>query len=216
LRRDAQANRARILEAASAIFSAEGIDAPLDEIARRAGVGTGTFYRHFVDRDALLDALFDDRVRRFDDLMAEKTAAEDAWSGLVELLETGFAMQAADRGLKDILAERSRGTGRVHQPPESTMQAITGLLERAKAQGTLRPDIAMTDLAMIGAALHGVIDLMGTVAPDAWRRILQIMLDGMRADGAGPSPLPHEPLAREVVREAIDEQKATRAAAARQ
>ena len=146
LRRDAQANRARILETAGEIFSAEGIDAPLDEIARRAGVGAGTFYRHFADRDALLDALFDDRVRLFDQLMTEAAAAEDAWAGLVELLETAFALQAADRGLKDILLARSRGHGRVHQPPEETGRAINGLLDRAKAQGALRSDVTITDL----------------------------------------------------------------------
>jgi AcrR family transcriptional regulator len=212
LRRDAQANRARILDAASEIFTAEGIDAPLDEIARRAGVGTGTFYRHFVDRDALLDALFDDRVRRFDELMAETASSEDAWAGLVQLLETGLAMQAADRGLKDMLHARDRGVGRAHQPPEATLRAINGLLERAQAQGVLRTDVRTTDLPMIGAAISGVIDLTGAVAPDAWRRMLQIILDGLRADGAGPTPLPQPPLEHEVVRDAMHEQKAARAA----
>jgi AcrR family transcriptional regulator len=212
LRRDAQANRTRILVAAGEIFSAQGIDAPLDEIARRAGVGAGTLYRHFADRDTLLDALFDDRVRVFDQLMTEAAAAEDAWGGLVELLETGFALQAADRGLKDILLARSRGLGRVHQPPEETVRAINGLLDRAKAQGALRTDVTITDLPMISAAIHGVIDLTGAVAPEVWRRMLQIILDGLRADGAGPTRLPHEPLERDVVALAIDKHKASRAA----
>ncbi|HEX4467460.1 MAG TPA: TetR/AcrR family transcriptional regulator [Solirubrobacteraceae bacterium] len=212
LRRDAQANRARILEAAGAVFAAHGIDAPLDEIARRAGVGAGTLYRHFADRETLLDALFDERVRIFDQLMTEAAAADDAWTGLVELLETGFALQAADRGLKDILLARSRGLGRVHQPPEETVRAITGLLDRAKAQGALRTDVTITDLPMISAAIHGVIDLTGAVAPDVWRRTLQIILDGLRADGAGPTPLPHEPLERDVVALAIEKHKTSRAA----
>jgi AcrR family transcriptional regulator len=212
LRRDAQANRARILEAAGEIFSAEGIDAPLDEIARRAGVGAGTLYRHFADRDALLDALFDDRVRVFDQLMTDAAAADDAWAGLVALLETAFALQAADRGLKDILLARDRGSGRVHQPPEETLRAITGLLDRAQAQGALRSDVTITDLPMISAAIHGVIDLTGAVAPDVWRRFLQIVLDGLRADGAGPTTLPHAPLESDVVRVAMAKQKASRAA----
>jgi AcrR family transcriptional regulator len=210
LRRDAQANRARILEAASEIFSAEGIEAPLDEIARRAGVGSGTLYRHFEDRDHLLDALFEDRVTRFDELMTRACDAEDAWEGLVWLLETGCKMQAADRGLKEILVARARGLGHVRKPSDATVNAISGLIERAQAQGALRDDVTITDMPLISAAITGVIDLTGSVAPDAWRRILQIMLDGLRADREKPTPLPHGPLGHEQVHIAMDEQRAAR------
>ena len=212
LRRDAQANRERILEAASEIFAREGIEAPLDEIARRAGVGAGTLYRHFADRDHLLDALFEDRVRRFDELMTEACDAEDAWAGLVGLLETGFALQAADRGLKEILIARARGAGHVPGPSDETVAAIGALIERAKEQGALRADVTITDMPLISAALHGVIDLTSTVAPDAWRRVLQILLDGLRADREHPTPLPHEPLGREQVHLAMDERHARESA----
>jgi AcrR family transcriptional regulator len=208
LRRDAQANRARILESASEVFAREGIDAPLDEIARCAGVGAGTLYRHFADRDHLLDALFEDRVRRFDELMTEACDAEDAWAGLVGLLETSFALQAADRGLKEILVARARGAGHLPKPSDETIAAISALLERAKAQGALRSDVTLTDMPLISAAIHGVIDLTSSVAPDAWRRILQILLDGMRADRELPTPLPHAPLGREQVHLAMDERHA--------
>jgi AcrR family transcriptional regulator len=210
LRRDAQANRARILEAASAVFSAQGIEAPLDEVARRAGVGAGTLYRHFEDRDHLLDALFEDRISRFDALMTEACDAEDAWAGLVGLLETGCRMQAADRGLKEILFARARGAGHVRKPSTEALEAITALIERAKAQGALRADVTITDMPLISAAITGVIDLTGSVAPDAWRRILHIMLDGLRADRETPTPLPHEPLAHDQVHLAMDEQRAGR------
>jgi AcrR family transcriptional regulator len=211
LRRDAQANRARILEAASEVFSAEGIEAPLDEIARRAGVGAGTLYRHFEDRDHLLDALFEERVNRFDELMTGARDAEDAWAGLVWLLETGCAMQAADRGLKEMLVARARGLGHVRKPSSDMIEAISGLIERAKAEGALRDDVTITDMPLISAAITGVIDLTGSVAPDAWRRILQILLDGLRADRETPTPLPHEPLAHDQVHLAMDEQRAARA-----
>jgi AcrR family transcriptional regulator len=204
LRRDAQANRARILQAAAEIFAADGIEAPLDEIARRAGVGTGTFYRHFVDRDHLLDALFDERIRRMDQLTTEACDTDDAWLGLVTLFEAGFALQAADRGLKEILVARARGTGHVPGPPEETIAAISALLERAKAQGALRADVTITDMGLIGAAVHGVIDLTSGVAPEAWRRILQILLDGLRADGV-PTELPHGPLGHDQMKAAMHE-----------
>jgi AcrR family transcriptional regulator len=211
MRRDAQANRARILETASEVFSSEGIEAPLDEIARRAGVGAGTLYRHFPDRDHLLDALFEDRVQRFDELMTEACDAEDAWAGLVGLLETSFALQAADRGLKEILVARARGAGHMPKPSEETIAAVSALIERAKAQGALREDVTLTDMPLISAAIHGVIDLTSSVAPDAWRRILQILLDGLRADRIQPTPLPHGPLEPEQVHIAMDERH-TRAA----
>ena len=194
LRRDARANRDRILAAASELFSAQGIEAPLDEIARRAGVGTGTFYRHFASRDELLDALFDERVRRFDEMTASACDADDAWDGLVGLLTTGFALQATDRRLKDILVARARGTGRLSQPSAETRRAITGLIERAQREGALRPDITLGDLPLLSAAILGVMDLTGTMAPDAWRRILQILLDGLRTARTAPTTLPHPPL----------------------
>jgi AcrR family transcriptional regulator len=203
LRRDAQANRDRILAAAGALFSAQGIEVPLDEIARRAGVGTGTFYRHFPDRDHLLDALFDERVRRFDELMASASDADDAWEGLVGLLTTGLELQATDRGLKDILVARARGTGRRSQASPETLQALGDLIERAQRAGRLRPDITLADLPLINAALLGVLDLTGEIAPDAWRRILQIVLDGLCAARAAPTPLPHPPLDMDDTRAAI-------------
>lgn len=210
MRRDAQANRVRILAAASELFAERGIDAPLDEIAHRAGVGVGTLYRRFPDRDHLLDALFEDRVNRFDRMTRAAGDAEDAWAGLADLLTTGAAMQAADRGLKEILVARARGAGRVPQPSAETLLAIGRLVERAQDQGALRGDVAATDLALVGAAVAGVIDLTGSVAPDAWRRILQILLDGLRAKRSAPTPLATGPLAEEQVRAAREAPRGSR------
>jgi AcrR family transcriptional regulator len=194
LRRDARANRDRIIAVASELFSAHGIEVPLDEIARRAGVGTGTFYRHFSSRDELLDALFEERIRRFDEMMAAAGDAEDAWEGLVGLLTTGFTLQARDRGLKDILVARAQGKGRLSQPSAETRRALSALIDRAQREGALRPDVTLADLPLLNAAILGVIDLTGTIAPDAWRRILQILLDGLRTQRSAPSALPHPPL----------------------
>ena len=167
LRRDARANRDRIVAVASELFSAHGIEVPLDEIARGAGVGTGTFYRHFSSRDELLDALFEERIRRFDELMAAAGDAEDAWEGLVGLLTTGFTLQARDRGLKDILVARAQGKGRLSQPSAATRRALSALIDRAQREGALRPDVTLADLPLLNAAILGVIDLTATIAPDA-------------------------------------------------
>jgi AcrR family transcriptional regulator len=207
LRRDAQANRERILDAARTLFSADGIEVPLDEIARAAGVGTGTFYRHFANRDELLDALFDERVRRFDEVMAAAANADDAWEGLVGLLTTSFELQATDRGLKDILVARARGAGRVPQPTEETRRALGELIARAQREGALRPDVTLADLPLLNAAILGVIDLTETIAPDAWRRILQILLDGLRTERSAPSELPRPPLDIDAMHAAMVERR---------
>jgi AcrR family transcriptional regulator len=193
LRRDARANRGRILRAANELFSEHGIEAPLDEVARRAGVGTGTFYRHFANRDDLLDALFEERVRRFDAMMGAASEAENAWDGLVGLMTTSFALQATDRGLKDVLVARARGAGRLSQPSPRTRAALT--------------DLMLADLPLVSAAILGVIDLTATIAPDAWRRILQIVLDGLRAERSQPTALPHPPLDLDTTQAAMVERR---------
>src|SRR3954451_20998189 len=103
LRADAERNRRRLLAAAAEVFARRGLEAGLDEIARHAGVGTGTVYRRFPDKSLLIDALFESR---FQDLVAVAESAlvmDDPWAGLVWFLERSITMQQADRGLKELL-----------------------------------------------------------------------------------------------------------------
>src|SRR4051794_21946295 len=103
LRADAARNRERILAAAAEAFAGGGLTVTLDEIARRAGVGVGTVYRRFPDKDVLIDALFEQRIAELVALAVEAREAPDAWTGLVHFFEAGLALQAADRGLKEVL-----------------------------------------------------------------------------------------------------------------
>ena len=110
LRRDAERNRQRILEAAREAFAHDGLSVTLDEIGRRAGVGVGTVYRRFPDKDQLIEALFEDRMNEFVALADECLGFEDAWDGLVHFLEP----RGPGAGLRSRLQRgRALGVGRV-------------------------------------------------------------------------------------------------------
>ena len=189
LRRDAERNRQRILAAAADAFAEGGLAVTMDEIARRAGVGVGTVYRRFPDKELLIEALFEQRI---DELVALAEAARDdpdPFAGLVRFFETFLAVQAADRGLKEVVLGTARGAGRAARARERIGPIVRHLLARACEAGDVRPDVAASDLALIQFMLGAVIDFTHDVAPETWRRMLAIMLDGLRACEA-QTPLP--------------------------
>jgi AcrR family transcriptional regulator len=194
LRRDAVANRERIVAAARATFSAQGIEAPVEEIARRAGVGIGTLYRRFPTKEDLVDAVFEDTLSEFERAAEEALAAEDAWLGFRTFLERAFALHAENRGLKDVAL--TSAPGRVHaEAGRARMRPlIRRVVERAQAQGVLRADFRPEDVPVLFWAIARVIEATAPVAPDFWRRPLGFALDGLRADAA--TALPHAALTR--------------------
>src|SRR5689334_9580535 len=113
LRRDAARNRQRILQAAREVFAERGLGVTLDDIADRAGVGVGTVYRRFADKEALIDALFEERIDELASIAEDALAEGDGWEGLVSFLDRSLAMQAADRGFKDIVTSGTHGRARV-------------------------------------------------------------------------------------------------------
>jgi AcrR family transcriptional regulator len=202
LRADAERNRRRILAAAAEVFAKRGLDAGLDEIARHAGVGTGTVYRRFPDKAMLIEALFDSRFDDLIELAETALAMPDAWDGLVHFLERSVEMQQADRGLKELLfgegcPGRTGIGGARFAKLDSLVPTILAIVDRAKAAGQLRPDVSATDLAVIQFMLHGVGTFSAGVEPELWRRQLAIMLDGLRADRPAVTPLPLLPLSLE-------------------
>src|SRR6195952_3672740 len=102
LRKDAARNRERILGAAGEVFAERGLDVTLDDIARHAGVGVGTVYRRFADKDQLIEALFDRRLEQITELAQQSLAADDAFAGLVGFMTSSLELQAADRGLREL------------------------------------------------------------------------------------------------------------------
>jgi AcrR family transcriptional regulator len=203
LRKDAERNRQRILEAARELFAEEGLGVTLNDIAHFAGCGVGTVYRRFPDKEQLIDALFEERVG---ELVARAEAAlsnPDPWEGFVGFLEYGLQLQAQDRGLKEVLLSTDEGRARVARVRERLVPLAGRLVERAHAAGALRPDFSHQDMPVIQLMIGAVIDGARDIEPDLWRRYLAIVLRGLRADPTPPEPLSVGPLAEQQLDEVM-------------
>jgi AcrR family transcriptional regulator len=190
LRRDAERNRARIIETATAAFARRGLDVPLEEVAEEAGVGIGTLYRRFPSRNELIGACFERRLEEYARAAEEALTAPDGWTGFSQYVERICAMQAADRGLADVL-NRSLPNAKVLEAHRARgYQLSVRLIKRAQGEGSLRPDAVAEDLALLFMANAGVVEVTRGAARDAWRRFVAIFLDGLRSDGADTLPQP--------------------------
>jgi AcrR family transcriptional regulator len=191
-RRDARRNRELLLEAAHEVFTEHGLDAPLDVIARRAGVGNATLYRHFPTRAALVDAVFRDSLTGTMDAGERARRAPDAWAGLTAYLEVVFSTLAADRGSNDLMTTRLRGVDSLEAVHEHNRRTIDSLLSRCRDEGTVRADITTEDvlfgLAALGRAVPALTAATAASTPDAWRRPLAVFLGGLRTAPAPPLP----------------------------
>ncbi|MGW5969766.1 TetR/AcrR family transcriptional regulator [Streptomyces sp. NPDC055186] len=203
-RRDARRNRDRLVAAAHEVFAEQGLDAPLDVIARRAGVGNATLYRHFPARAALVDAVFRDQLT---DTMAageRVRTAPDAWTGLRDYLDVVFGTLAADRGTNDLMTTHLPDVESLRSVHAHNRRTVELLLDRGRGEGTVRPDVTTEDVLFALAALgRAVPSLTAAAGPDAWRRPLALLLDGLRA--APPPPLPGRALTGAELGEVLQE-----------
>jgi AcrR family transcriptional regulator len=186
LRRDAQRNRERIIEAAHEVFAQRGFAATLDDVAHHAGVGIGTVYRRFPTKEALVEAAFADRLQDVVTLAEQASATPSAWDGFVTLLLSSARMHASDRGLRD--AVLSLGGHRFLEVEERLVGLVGQLITRAQAEGTLRPDVTDTDIPVILAMVSQVAHACSGTPPEAYERYLRLLIDGLRAH-PGNSPL---------------------------
>ncbi|WP_168209170.1 TetR/AcrR family transcriptional regulator [Agromyces intestinalis] len=178
-RRDARRNHARLIEEAKRLFTERGIDAPLDELAARAGVGAGTVYRHFPNRDALIRELYDDAIAMFHDLGPEIVDAPTGWESIEWFLDRLGAWVAATPYLPALMrrvAELDPG----YRPGLEFESIIDGIIERAIAEGSLRADVTAVDLNILTNMLGSLGQYGGAMLPYQ-RRQLRIILDGLRA-----------------------------------
>jgi AcrR family transcriptional regulator len=193
LRADAERNRKRILAAARAVFAERGLDAPFDLIAQRAGVGQATLYRRFRRREDLIVACFAPNLAEYADAVEDALRAPDAWAGFRAYVERICGMQAADMGVQDVLTTTFPTAREVEAQRAHAFERLSELIRRAQAQGGLRADFVPEDVVLLLLANAGVVRAMRTAAPDAWRRLIGLMLDGLRAECAGPLPPPPTP-----------------------
>lgn len=203
LRRDAERNRKRILASAGILIAEHGVDVSLDEIARHAGVGVGTVYRRFPDREALIDELLEVKISEIEAIVDEAAAMEDPWEGLVTFFERSLEKQAADRGLKQALMVPSRGAERLAAVRARIEPKVLEIVHRAQDDGSLREDLRPGDLPLLFEMIGAVRDATHDVDPDLYQRYLRILIDGMATRRECPGDLGHAALSRERVDDAM-------------
>ena len=175
LRADAKRNRDAVLAAARAVFAESGLDAPLDAIARRAGVGRATLYRRFPTRDDLVAAIHEDNL---DELERVAAQAPDPDRAFLDIVVAASGMLAADRGFVELLRRRS---GVAPNVAERFLAIIDEPLRRARRARLVREDLRQADVLLI-------VDMIGGAAIGTWPqqtksrapRVLELILDGVR------------------------------------
>ena len=182
LRKDAQRNRERLLAAAVGLFAERGTEGSLEEVAKRAGVGIGTLYRHFPTRDALVEAAYRNEVAQLraaaDDLLAELPPAEALEAWMRRFVEYG----SAKRGMRDALQSiAGAGSDLFADTRAQVTEAVAVLLRAGAEAGTLRADVEAEDVLRAMGAIWMVAD--GDDFPEQAMRVLGLVLDGLRYRG---------------------------------
>jgi AcrR family transcriptional regulator len=188
LRADAARNRELLLAAAADEFAERGLDASVADIARRAGVGKGTVFRHFATKDDLIAAIVLDRINALNVVGERLLDAADPGAALLEFL-TVAAQQRQQRDLS-FLQEAGELNADATRVRAKMFQTIHTLVDRAREHGTVRADITGTDIILLMCAPNYVISYVPDASPDLWQRYLAIIFDGLRPEGAHPLPQP--------------------------
>ena len=178
LRSDAARNRARLLDVAYEAFAAEGVAVPIDEIARRAGVGAGTVYRHFPTKEALFQAIVANRMEQLVEHAHELTGEQGPGDALFAFLATMVAEGAKDQGLVDALAGVGVDFTQVAKGVEQRfLDALAGLLARAQQAGAVRSDVDVRDVKTLLVGCQAMQSYSGDA--DVTERLLTIIRDGL-------------------------------------
>ncbi|WP_327090384.1 TetR/AcrR family transcriptional regulator [Nonomuraea sp. NBC_01738] len=187
LRRDAERNRDRIVHAAQELFAERGLAVGLNEVAHHAGVGVGTVYRRFADKDELIHAALEEPLAKLSQVAQHAGEAERAWDGLSLLLGRITELLVDNLGLRDVALGGGAwqfGSTAI----ERVAQTMKDLLDRAAAEGDLRDGVVGDDVVMILWLVTDLAQHSVQVHPGLYRRYLEIMLDGLRAS-PGRTPL---------------------------
>lgn len=203
LRKDARRNRQRVLAAARELFAIRGMEATLNEVAHYAGVGVGTVYRRFTTKDALVEAIFESGIDEVAALAEQALRHDNSWAGFVWFVERQCELTATDRGLREMVYSRAYGGHRVEKARDRLAPLITELVERARRDGYLRPDICPTDTPIMGLVAGAVGDWAGHVDPNLWRRYIALLLEGMQRRRQ-QQPLPVDALSEEDMHAAMN------------
>ena len=181
VRKDVARNRALLLAAADEVFTERGGDATLDDIARHAGVGVATAYRHFENKQALITAMFEDRLGKILQVLQDADALTDPREAFETFVYGVAAMQAHDRGTREVM-RTNHGIDKVSAIRERAQPIAQRIVDRARAAGILRPELETNDIPMVLWMTGAISDYAGPASPELWRRYLDFVLDGMLAE----------------------------------
>jgi AcrR family transcriptional regulator len=191
MRADAARNRARLLDAAAAAFAEQGLDVGVAEIARRAGVGQGTFFRHFPTKEELIAAIIEQRIAEVLEVAREAAKDPDPWAGLRRFFTWSLEAQTRDRALKESLAHRTLGDPRYDEARREILDLIGSIIRRGQEAGVLRADLTPQDVPFLLSAVGASADPFPGAPAGIWRRYLAMVMDGLRpaaASDAGEPP----------------------------
>lgn len=189
LRQDAARNLERVLTAARELFDERGTSLCIEEVASRAGVGVGTIYRRFPTKGDLIDAVALPLYEHTLEIARESLDAPPG-AGLERFVRRATAFHAA-HGLPSRLLWGATGAALVRQEIAAAMEV---LIQRAKDEGTLRPDVVYQDLVVLFWTITDLVDATRRTAPLIWERHLDLVLDGLRPGPARrlPAPVPED------------------------
>jgi AcrR family transcriptional regulator len=188
LRADAARNRVAIVDAAREVFAEVGLDAPLDEIARRAHTGNATLYRRFPTRGDLVAAVFAEQMAEHLAAVEAALAEADPWDGFVSYVKVAAGMQAGDRGIADLVTMDLSTASEIEALRARAFEGLVELVDRARAAGALRADFTTEDVLLVLMANAGLVERTHDAAVDASARLVHVLLDGFRATAATEGP----------------------------
>ncbi len=186
VRKDVARNRARILAAADQLVADRGLDLSFNELAHRAGVGVGTVYRHFADRQAVIDAMLESRLEQVIDILRAAMEIPDPGQAFKTAIRDVVRLQARDRGVLACVApDRIDGEQQTHIR-EHLKPLLQRIVDRAHDCGWLRADVEITDIPIIFSLVGTLAGQTESVCPDLWARYLDLMLEGMCTPSSNP------------------------------
>jgi AcrR family transcriptional regulator len=180
LRADAERNRRRVLQVAQEVFATEGLAVPIDEIARRAGLGVGTLYRHFPTKEALFEAIVVGRMEGLVEEARQGAEARDRGAAFFGFLTRMVEEGSAKKDFLNALAGTGVDLQRVAAIKQRMRRALAVLLERAQAAGAVRGEIGAADVLTLVMGTVGAADRHGA-GPAERNRLLAVIFDGLRA-----------------------------------
>jgi AcrR family transcriptional regulator len=190
LRADAERNRRRILEAAAAAFSEGGLDVGVAEIARRAGVGTGTLFRRFPTKEDLIFAIIEERTLELIAAGREALDEDDPAAALRQFMFAGVEMHVRDQGFFDAAVTRINKEERLRELRDEVVAIAAELLERGQDAGVVRKDLEPPDVPLLMCASASAAAPIHGALPDLWRRYVGLILDGLKPGCASPLEAP--------------------------